>query len=422
MASPHEISRALRAQFGAVENTVLLSEILNFLDSYQKSREKADAANLQQPHTPRTTTPAAATAVTCANAYADTRQGEQQQQQQDQATEHVSNHVTETLNQSASKTGSQRESQSNIQPNKQSYATVAKKAATQAPPSGKRPTRPNHLPKSLQNRPKEPKPQAIKISLRKPLNTPIIDLIDKTRAKSLIKALKVITKRQLLVFPRDEKAKESLQNTAYWLEELDADLYARNYSIVAYDVDRDLGVDRIKNKFQEQNPQVLRGVYIDVHSIGKPIGKGPIRIDLKCPILANRLIHEGLVLDYEFKAIRQYRPRIPERKSTQKREKAFYKEKGAYLPESLVFKANPTTTAPDIGSQTPYNPQNSEQMEWTLIEGTQKRKMAQITRGRPRRFARRDSSDGDIQLFLTPQEQKERPTTPTNECTIDSSE
>ena len=88
--------------------------------------------------------------------------------------------------------------------------------------------------------------------------------MDKTRAKSLIKAIKLITKRQILVFLRDEKAKESLQNTANWLEELDADLYSRSYSIVAYNVDRDLEMDRIKNKIQEQNPQVLQDASFDV--------------------------------------------------------------------------------------------------------------------------------------------------------------
>ena len=90
--------------------------------------------------------------------------------------------------------------------------------------------------------------------MRNPLNILITDLMDKTRAKSLIKAIKPITKRQILVFLRDEKAKESLQNIVNWLEELDADLYSRSYSIVAYNVDRDLEIDRIKNKIQEQNP------------------------------------------------------------------------------------------------------------------------------------------------------------------------
>jgi hypothetical protein len=239
--------------------------------------------------------------------------------------------------------------------------------------------------------------------------------MDKTRAKSLIKAIKAITKRQILVYPKDEKAKECLQNTTNWLEELDAELYSRGYSIVVYNVDRDLGMDRIKNKIQEQNSQALQDAYIDVHSLGRPIGKGPIKISLKCPILANKLIHDGLILDYEFKAIQQYKPKKVARKYTQKRKKSFYKEKRTAIPDSLVFKAGQGPISIDMGSQ------DSEQTEWTLVEGTQKRKIAQA-RGRPKRFARRDSSDGDIQLFLTPQGPKERSITPINESTSDPSQ
>ena len=73
MASPHEISRALRTQFGAVEATVQLSEILKVLESYQQAYEETVAARQQQ----RLRTPQAATATATATALTTTARQQQ---------------------------------------------------------------------------------------------------------------------------------------------------------------------------------------------------------------------------------------------------------------------------------------------------------------------------------------------------------
>ena len=67
MASPLEISRVsriLRAQFGATEATVQLSEIFSFLESCQKAYEEKGAARQQQHPTPQATATTTATAPT----------------------------------------------------------------------------------------------------------------------------------------------------------------------------------------------------------------------------------------------------------------------------------------------------------------------------------------------------------------------
>ena len=48
---------------------------------------------------------------------------------------------------------------------------------------------------------------------------------------------------------------------------------------------------------------------------------------------------------------------------------------------------------------TDSQPQDSQKEEWTLVEGTQKRRMTK-PRGRPRLFQKKDTINRDIQGFL----------------------
>jgi hypothetical protein len=140
-----------------------------------------------------------------------------------------------------------------------------------------------------------------------------------------------------------------------------------------------------------------------------------MRIGLKCPVQANRLIQQGLVLDYEIKRVYQYKPLKRCRgcqqtghsqakcttTSQKPREKTFYKEKE--VPISTTFQAG----SQPIDRDDAIGPQD----EWTLVEGTQKRRMAK-PKGRPRLFQRIDTSQGNIQEFLVQLQTRESTTTP----------
>jgi hypothetical protein len=58
------------------------------------------------------------------------------------------------------------------------------------------------------------------------------------------------------------------------------------------------------------------------------------------------------------------------------------------------------------------------QDEWTLVEGTQKRRMAK-PRGRPRLSQRKDTTQGDIQSFLV-QSQTTQKSIPTQDKDVDT--
>jgi ribosomal protein S15P/S13E len=318
-----------------------------------------------------------------------------------------------TTRQTPSKTAQeakQHSTQASTRPTEQrketSYADIARKALKNSPT-------PIALPKSLQNTPKPP--TTIKITLRNPLKETPKDLIDKIRTQEgdlvamLIKAIRPLTSRHILIYPKDEKSRETLLKTYSWLASLQAEIYSRDYSVVVHGIDKALDPQEVLQKLQEQNTTLNLSIGSQAQWISKkPTKTGSIKISLKCPTQANRLIQQGLVLDYEIKGVYQYRPlkrcrRCQQTDHTQAkcttsqkpRGKTFYKEKE--IPISKTFQA---------GSIQPMDIQTMDiddipdsQDEWTLVEGTQKRRMAK-PRGRPRLLQRKDSTQGDIQSFL----------------------
>jgi hypothetical protein len=110
----------------------------------------------------------------------------------------------------------------------------------------------NSLPRSI---PLKPTP-AIKVALREPLKEIPKELIDRITSKegeavaTLIKAIRPLTSRQLLVYPKDERARETLLRTGNWLESLqaDAELYSRSYFIVIHGIDKALNPDEIAQR------------------------------------------------------------------------------------------------------------------------------------------------------------------------------
>ena len=116
-----------------------------------------------------------------------------------------------------------------------------------------------------------------------------------------------------------------------------------------------------------------------------------MRIDIKDPTTANRAISRGIALDYEFKKVYQY---IPKRRAPiEQQEKRFYKEKASKLPLGVVFRASKEASEPP-----------TQEEDWVLVEGTQKRrqKTAPKGRGRPKAFGRVDNSHGNIDKFVIP--------------------
>jgi hypothetical protein len=173
-----------------------------------------------------------------------------------------------------------------------------------------------------------------------------------------IKVIRLLNSRQLLIYPKDKTAREALLKTGGWLASLRADPYSRSYYVVVHGVDKALEPDEIASRLQRQNSSIP-GLFIDpqIQWLGrKPSKTGSIKIGLKCPTLANKLIQQGLVLDYEIKSVYQYRPlkrchrchktghKQTECPTTSPRtsnnRKTFYTEKET--PISTTFQAGPT--------------------------------------------------------------------------------
>lgn len=103
-----------------------------------------------------------------------------------------------------------------------SYAEAAKRGVVptrkSAKSTEKSTQKPVVLPQSLKNSQKQPK--AIKITLRSPLRETPSELIAKIRVHeggesiiSLIKAIRPLNNYHLLIYPRDERAEETLRGT-----------------------------------------------------------------------------------------------------------------------------------------------------------------------------------------------------------------
>lgn len=297
-------------------------------------------------------------------------------------------------------------------PNSTSYADIARKG--QQTTTKTRP-REAETPKSLQNTLKPPK--AIKITLRNPLKETPKDLIGKIKAgegdstAALLKALRPLSKRSLLAYPRDEKARETLLTTRGWLECLQAEIYTRDYYIVVHGIDSTMEMSEVANQLKAQNTS-LTNLYQGFHVqwLGhKPKAKlSTIKIGFKHPDQANQVIQQGLVLNYEIKSAYKYRPlqrchgckqfghkltscKTATRTSTTAR-KVYYREKDTLISTTFQARQDQVMEIDDL---------LDAEEEWTLVNGTHKRRIAR-PRGRPRLFERMDTSHGNIQGFLVP--------------------
>lgn len=393
MAALQEIVRALRNNFPDVNTSIQLQEIIKFIENYTKSITQSAGGEEKGK-------PLQNAKITRQNA-STTRTGTHQatQESQPQSKAGVQEQEQETRGKRQGLT----------------YANIVKNATGKG---SKDTLKQKELPKSLQED-SQKKPATIKITLRAPLKETPKDLIDAIKATegeqvaTLIRAIRPINARHVLVYPRDERAREILLGTKGWLTTLQADIYSRDYPIVVYGIEKGEEPGKVLHRLQDQNTSIP-GLFIGSWAqwLGKRLTKmGAIKIGLKCPIQANKVIQEGLVLDYEIKSVRQYTPlkwcqscqqlghrqtkcpTVPKQRQQQYgKQKTFYKEREE--PISTTFQAS------QKDSQTmDIDETQDPQGEWTLVEGTQKRKMVK-PRGRPRLFQRIDTSHGDIQGFL----------------------
>jgi ribosomal protein S15P/S13E len=414
MAALQEIARALRNNFPDLNTSVKLQEIINFIENYIKTSPQ------------------------------DVGRGEKGKPLQNAKNTRKNASTTREEPHQATKI-SQQQSTAQPQENPQrprgktdgaTYANIVKRAAGKG---SKHPVKQKELPKSLLGDGQK-QPATIKISLRAPLKETPKDLIDAIKATegeqvtTLIRAIRPLNARHLLIHPKDERAKETLLGTKGWLTTLQADIYSRDFPIVIYGMERTEEPEKVLQRLQDQNTSIP-GLFIGSWAqwLGKrPTGTSALKIGLKCPIHANKVIQEGLVLDYEIKGVRKYTPpkwcrscRQPGHKQTQcptvpkqrrenhSKQRTFFREKEE--PISTTFQASQI-----IPQTMDIDGVEDSQGEWTLIEGTQKRKMIK-PRGRPRLFQRIDTSHGDIQGFLrqTPTQIPESPTQGTQTINID---
>ena len=277
MAAFHELARALRDNFVDESANIQLSSILKFIENYVKTSTQSEQEEVAE------------------------KQSQNAKLTRKNTTENASK-ICPTPIQKAQPTqqGNQETESELTRANKRpSYAEAAKKAHQIA-------QKPRQLPKSLQN---SLKPiGTIKITLRNPIKETPKDLIDRIKAQqgdiaTAIIAMRPITARHLLIYPRDEKAKTLLLGTKGWLNCLQADLYTKDYPIVIHGIDKALQPQEVIQRLQDQNTEDP-GLFIGAWAqwIGKkPTKKGTIRVALKSPIRANRAIQQGLILDYEIK-------------------------------------------------------------------------------------------------------------------------
>jgi hypothetical protein len=170
-----------------------------------------------------------------------------------------------------------------------------------------------------------------------------------------------------------------LLSTGGWLSAIGGQLYQRDYPIVVHNIPEGLSNTELKEKIQNQNEKEILGLFINyIQPIGK---KGTYKISLRDPTQANRLIQQGLVLDYEIKRVFQYKPQqrcqicrqtghqkekcLKGQGLTKRQGKTFYKE--VQTPITTLFSASQPPQEPisidiDLIQET--------QEEWTLIEGT----------------------------------------------------
>jgi hypothetical protein len=303
MAALQSLARALRDEFKDSATAVQLAEILKFIENFKDTLEPSEKTNAFAKEGENTN-------VTRENASQTTRQATQQRQQQQQPQQ--------------------------TERKRPSYAEMAKKkGASKAP----------YVPQSVKDARKKPKP--IKISLGKPLEETPGELIAKIRERainaeriiSLIRAIKPITRRQALILTNaDYERAELLQNNS-WLDAIGARLYRRNYSVVIHRVEKSLSREEILGRIREQNPILQGEENLAVQWLSKrdsPLGS--LKIDMEDPIVANRTIQEGIVLDYEIKRVYQY---IPRKRPTHKpQEKLYYRERQT-TPECSIFRAGP---------------------------------------------------------------------------------
>jgi hypothetical protein len=208
------------------------------------------------------------------------------------------------------------------------------------------------LPKSLKGMKTQTKPIKITIQLKDKETPTLIKGIKSYEEAQAIVAVKKINNYQALVYPGGEEQSLKLQNSGEWLRDIGGAPYKRQFFIVIHDIEQQ-DLKELALKIQQQNQ-------LEATPTVSMMGDHSAKIGLYSPEEANRLISQGLVLDYEIKRAYKARSRsrckgckeyghkvfhYPERKQTKVKE--YFREKvgKVYTAATTPFSA-PTYSIP----------------------------------------------------------------------------
>ena len=268
-----------------------------------------------------------------------------------------------------------------------------------------------------------------------------VELVRKIQEKipatrGLIDAIKILPYGKLLIHPRNADARAKLQENLGWLGALDvpAEIHSPTFTIVVKRLDNKWNQEEVAQRLTEQNQRFIPGLrFVRAQWIGKSReqGKATIRLDVKAPEIANQAITRGLILDYEFYEVERFNKKkavrycfrchssrhiskhcrksvrcgfCAEGHDTRECTKAnpmkcvrcgqghpvWAKECQTRRSERLMKKALPpqfhvrqqTSVINFTAQQETRTEMDVDQEEWTVVEGTQKRKLTR-SRGRP---------------------------------------
>jgi hypothetical protein len=315
----------------------------------------------------------------------------------------------------------------------QTYADVTRKpseATKSKPLTPERTSRlvlqATHTPASLQDREKQPKP--IKVLLQDPAPTASI-LVQQIQPASRqhVKAVRQISKYQILVYSDTEHGRARLIASQSWLKDIKGELFRTQFRIVLHKIQPTEDLQELATKIQVQNnlQNIPRAYWLG----GSPNRSGTIVLGLDTPEEANKLLDTGLALDYEIKSTYLFRTRarcsickarghqkaqcteqIPERTG-----KRFYKERKPKATDTLPTSAQASTTeSSDIDGVTISPRETDDSEDCIVVTGTQKRRIltpaGRRGPGRPRRFSGpKDSDQDDLDAFFQPLAQAQQP-------------
>jgi hypothetical protein len=266
------------------------------------------------------------------------------------------------------------------------------------------------LPESLQGLPKPAKPIRAFFkdlnTLLKPRGTILAAITSAQQAQS-IKAIQKVSARTLLVYPTTIEAGHYLQQTTgEWLTEIGGECAKRLYYITIHNIDQLVEFEELKLKLQLQNK--LQNPILAINRLGT---SETIRLGLEDPPEANSLLKNGVLLDYEIKRATIYTPRPRCKICKAMGHTTVQCNRAKPQRPREFFKESKKAQSSSQSSQNLSDPQELQDIDmendgWTLIESRKRRIIepeSRKTRGRPRFTDKRASNQQSLAQFISPE-------------------